>query len=261
MFEEGSGRIPKSQVRWSVAEAEDVGLGTGVKTGLALLVAVMGVVLLGVGIWLLPVGADEEIMGGEVEPPVRPEVSLLTNPENPPVVSEPITHARKAVAGGSFQYVGPDGLARGPIEVGGFAVDLREVSTGQYEQFLAATARDEPSAWSLQRPPTGAGAVTGVSVVDAAAFCAWADGRLPTEAEWQRAAFDSKPGAPSLEGLEGLLDGPPEWALLDGGDAVLKGGGDAPWDSPEYRTVHARIPPGAERWAPGPGFRCVEDGG
>ena len=71
-----------------------------------------------------------------------------------------------------------------------FYIDRFEVTTGRYAKFLAATGGlQAPDAWdTLDLSRDGELPVVGVNWVDATAYCQWADRRLPTEAEWEKAA-------------------------------------------------------------------------
>jgi formylglycine-generating enzyme required for sulfatase activity len=86
-----------------------------------------------------------------------------------------------------------------------FEIDRYEVTNLQYRRFLLATGRQPPQRWPQRyvaflpaRNPDWNGTdypageatcpVVAVSWEDAAAYCAWVGKRLPTEAEWEKAA-------------------------------------------------------------------------
>jgi hypothetical protein len=76
------------------------------------------------------------------------------------------------------------------VTVPEFWIDRTEVSNAAYEQFVADTGQTPPSSWvdgsipaDLEEHP-----VQGVNWETAAAYCTWANKRLPTEAEWEIAA-------------------------------------------------------------------------
>ncbi len=91
---------------------------------------------------------------------------------------------------------GAGGDDEGPehnVTLDAFWIDRTEVTNAQYRVFVDATGHREPTTCQSGEPTYDDGTkanhpVACVSWDDAQAYCAWAGGRLPTEAEWEKAA-------------------------------------------------------------------------
>lgn len=92
----------------------------------------------------------------------------------------------------------PDKLKK--VLLDGFLIDRTEVTIGAYARFLDATGYRPPMVqepwaqpynWLDGQPPEGYldHPVTLINWFDAVAYCTWAGKRLPTNAEWEKAAF------------------------------------------------------------------------
>ena len=91
------------------------------------------------------------------------------------------------------------------VDVDAFYIDLHEVTNAQYRQFVETTGYSAPSGigytakygvldyhyqpWSDSGFNQPDQPVTNVTWFDAVAYCHWKGKRLPTEAEWEKAAL------------------------------------------------------------------------
>ena len=91
------------------------------------------------------------------------------------------------------------------VHLDSFEIDRYEVTNVQYRRFLLASGGDGPRRWPgrylhlrFERAPDWSGSrfppgeamypVAGIRWQEAAEYCAWVNKRLPTEAEWEKAA-------------------------------------------------------------------------
>lgn len=74
------------------------------------------------------------------------------------------------------------------IYLSSYYIDKYEVSNAQYKEFMRSTDHAAPAYWDHRQLNKPEFPVTGVNWFDANEYCRWSKKRLPTEAEWEKAA-------------------------------------------------------------------------
>ncbi len=145
-----------------------------------------------------------------------------------------------------------DEFPQHPVMLDAFLIDKFEVTNAQYLKFVQAAKHRPPAdskggedrsrnLWEGSKVPTTAAGLPAVNVDwhDANAFCEWAGKRLPTEAEWEKAA----------RGPEGrVFPWGPNWertrlnsaSLLAGQDLMSYDAWAGWWDAKGFELLEAK---------------------
>jgi len=117
----------------------------------------------------LPLYYNETRIGKDPNPMVRVQAGAFTMGSNTRMPDEGPLHTAKLKT---------------------FLIDKYEVTNLQYQRFIEATGRHSPQHFQNRTFPQGKidHPVTYVSWYDAKAYCEWAGKRLPSDAEWEKAA-------------------------------------------------------------------------
>lgn len=135
----------------------------------------------------------------------------LRPPPTPPAADRVVVPAGEFTMGGEEERE-PDEAPVHRRTLPAFRIDRTEVTREDYQRCVRANRCREAwrrPAWTHPRGP-----VTGVSWHQARQYCAWVGARLPTEAEWEKAArgtdgrafpWGAAPDATRVNGLEAAL--------------------------------------------------------
>ena len=112
------------------------------------------------------------------------EVKTVTAKDEAPMV---------VIPAGEFTMGADDGRGNErpvhSITLPAYAIDQFEVTMELYDKFLQATGQMPPPLWDPEAvSAAGDRPAVGLTWKDAHAYCKWAGKRLPTEAEWEKAA-------------------------------------------------------------------------
>ena len=154
-----------------------------------------------------------------------------------------------------------------------YYIDKYETSNKDYKNFMKATGHPAPAYWDDPRLNKPEQPVVGVNWYDANAYCEWKGKRLPTEAEWERAAKgpnghshypwghqldETKANYGQMVGKTTPVDSYPEG--ISGYGAYNMAGNVFEWVSDWYDPAYYNVTPALNPQGPATGLNFANQG-
>jgi formylglycine-generating enzyme required for sulfatase activity len=142
---------------------------------------------------LLALAASPAMAAAPLEKGAKDSATGQKQSQEKPAAAQPPEGSMVVVPAGEFMMGSSTGDSdeqpEHKVYLDTFSMDVYEVTVGQYAAFLQAKGIDPPADWkTMNQPANQKRPIANVDSTEASFYCKWVGKRLPTEAEWEKAA-------------------------------------------------------------------------